>query len=114
MRVPTRVSRSRPWLARHPALAALTATSTVGDVVSFSLRTSDEKLVQRRERPARGALQNIADVIEGRSEEDSINVGILHGEHHFGDNWRQLRQWVNMDAFEKAERGVGLPAQMSE
>jgi hypothetical protein len=35
---------------------------------------------------------------------------ILHGEHHFGDNWRQLRQWVNMEAFEKAERGVGLPA----
>ena len=34
---------------------------------------------------------------------------ILHGQHHFGDNWRQFRQWVNMEALERAERGVGLP-----
>lgn len=34
---------------------------------------------------------------------------ILHGEHHFGDNWRQLRQWVDLSKMEAAEKGVGLP-----
>lgn len=35
---------------------------------------------------------------------------ILHGEHHFGDNWRQLRQWVDLSKMEAAEKGVGLPS----
>ncbi len=34
---------------------------------------------------------------------------IIHGEHHFGDNWRQYRQWVDLAKMEAAERGVGLP-----
>lgn len=34
---------------------------------------------------------------------------ILHGEYHFGDNWRQLRQWVDLSKMEAAEKGVGLP-----
>ena len=34
---------------------------------------------------------------------------ILHGEHHFGDNWRQLRQWVDLSKMEAAEKGMGLP-----
>lgn len=34
---------------------------------------------------------------------------ILHGEHHFGDHWREIFQWVNMEVLEQAESGVGLP-----
>ena len=34
---------------------------------------------------------------------------ILHGEHHFGEDWRQLRQWVDLSKMEAAEKGVGLP-----
>ncbi|MFD2262412.1 DUF2971 domain-containing protein [Lacibacterium aquatile] len=33
---------------------------------------------------------------------------ILHGEHHFGDQWREVRQWINFDKLEQAEKGIGL------
>lgn len=39
----------------------------------------------------------------------SFAGAILHGRHHFGDNWRELRQWVNFEKMEQAELGVGLP-----
>ncbi|TCR97796.1 DUF2971 domain-containing protein [Rhizobium sp. BK418] len=29
---------------------------------------------------------------------------ILHGQHHFGDNWREFRQWVDMESLEQAEK----------
>lgn len=45
-------------------LGELTVTTTISNVVSFSLRTNDEKLTQRRERAAREALQNIFDAAE--------------------------------------------------
>jgi len=35
---------------------------------------------------------------------------ILHGQHHFGDNWLELRQWVDLRKMEQAEQGLGLPA----
>lgn len=34
---------------------------------------------------------------------------ILHGQHHFGDHWRELRQWVDLSKMEQAENGEGLP-----
>ncbi|WP_176953044.1 DUF2971 domain-containing protein [Belnapia rosea] len=34
---------------------------------------------------------------------------ILHGEHHFGDHWRELRQWVDFSKMKNAEKGEGLP-----
>lgn len=34
---------------------------------------------------------------------------MLHGEHHFGDHWREMRQWVDFTKMERAERGEGLP-----
>ncbi len=64
MRVPTRVlDRVRGRRVILP-LGALTVTTTIGNVVSFSLRTSDEKLARRRDRAARDALQNIFDAAE--------------------------------------------------
>lgn len=45
------------------------------------------------------------DFLSGRSFADAI----LHGQHHFGENWRQLRQWVDFEKMELAEQGVGLP-----
>jgi hypothetical protein len=39
----------------------------------------------------------------------SFAGAILHGQHHFGENWRQLRQWVDLEKMEQAEHGVGLP-----
>ena len=35
---------------------------------------------------------------------------ILHGQHHFGDHWRELRQWVDLSKMEQAENGEGLPS----
>lgn len=29
---------------------------------------------------------------------------ILHGQHHFGENWREVRQWVDLDKLEVAEK----------
>jgi integrase len=64
MRVPTRVlDRVRGRRVILP-LGDLTVTTTLGNVVSFSLRTGDQKLTQRRERAAREALQNIFDAAE--------------------------------------------------
>ncbi|WP_407155085.1 recombinase XerD [Bradyrhizobium sp. STM 3557] len=64
MRVPTRVlDRVRGRRVILP-LGELTVTTTIGNVVSFSLRTTDQKLMQRRERAAREALQNIFDAAE--------------------------------------------------
>jgi hypothetical protein len=34
---------------------------------------------------------------------------VLHGNQHFGDHWRELRQWVDLAKMESAERGEGLP-----
>lgn len=34
---------------------------------------------------------------------------ILHGQHHFGDHWRELRQWVDLSKLEQTENGEGLP-----
>ena len=34
---------------------------------------------------------------------------ILHGHHHFGEHWRELRQWVDLQKLELAEQGIGLP-----
>jgi hypothetical protein len=39
----------------------------------------------------------------------SFAGAILHGQHHFGENWRQLRQWVDLEKMKQAELGVGLP-----
>ncbi|WP_316182690.1 MULTISPECIES: phage integrase N-terminal SAM-like domain-containing protein [unclassified Bradyrhizobium] len=64
MRVPTRVlDRVRGRRVILP-LGDLTVTTTLSNVVSFSLRTDDQKLTQRRERAAREALQNIFDAAE--------------------------------------------------
>lgn len=40
---------------------------------------------------------------------EEVAWAIRHGEHHFGDNWRQLRQWVDLSKMEAAEKGIGLP-----
>lgn len=64
MRVPTSVlNRVRGRKVILP-LGELTVTTTIGNVVSFSLRTSEPKKVLRRERAAREALQNIFDAAE--------------------------------------------------
>lgn len=34
---------------------------------------------------------------------------LLHGQHHLGENWRELRQWVDLSKMERAEAGDGLP-----
>ena len=41
-----------------------TVQATLGNVVSFSLRTTDDKIAERRERAAREQLQNIFDAAE--------------------------------------------------
>lgn len=33
---------------------------------------------------------------------------IMHGVHHFGENWREYRQWVDFEKLEKAEQGAEL------
>ncbi|WP_420967903.1 tyrosine-type recombinase/integrase [Bradyrhizobium sp. B120] len=43
---------------------SLTVQTTIGNVVSFSLRTTDAKVAERRERAAREQLQNIFDAAE--------------------------------------------------
>lgn len=34
---------------------------------------------------------------------------ILHGQHHFGENWREVRTWVDLDALEAAQNLEGPP-----
>lgn len=46
--------------------------------------------------------------LDFKSGEDFARAS-LHGEHHFGNNWRQLRQWVDLSKMEAAEKGLGLP-----
>ncbi len=62
-------------------LGDLTVTTTFGNVVSFSLRTNDQKLAQRRERAAREALQNIFDAAEqGPQQLDHRQLVALSGD----------------------------------
>ncbi len=35
---------------------------------------------------------------------------ILHGEHHFGDRWREIAKWVDMRSLESAEKGGRIRA----
>ncbi|WP_316158578.1 MULTISPECIES: phage integrase N-terminal SAM-like domain-containing protein [unclassified Bradyrhizobium] len=81
MRVPTRVlNRVRGRRVILP-LGDLTVTTTFGNVVSFSLRTNDQKLAQRRERAAREALQNIFDAAEqGPQQLDHRQLVALSGD----------------------------------
>lgn len=39
---------------------------------------------------------------------EKFGLTILHGQHHFGDNWREVRTWVDLEALEAAEN-EGLP-----
>ena len=33
---------------------------------------------------------------------------MIHGEHHFGDHWREHLQWVDLEKLERAAKGEGL------
>ncbi|WP_316164537.1 MULTISPECIES: phage integrase N-terminal SAM-like domain-containing protein [unclassified Bradyrhizobium] len=109
MRVPTRVlDRVRGRRAILP-LGDLTVTTTIGNVVSFSLRTSDPKLTQRRERAAREALQNIFDAAEqGPQRLDHRQLVALSGDVYrlyieiFERDPGTSFQWAAHKAFHRA------------
>jgi integrase len=109
MRTPARVlDRVRGRRVILP-LGEVTVTTTIGNVVSFSLRTNDEKIVQRRERAAREALQNIFDAVEqGPQRIDHWNLVALAGDVY--RLWIEIYerdpgttfQWAAMKAFSRA------------
>ncbi|MFA4951367.1 DUF2971 domain-containing protein [Brevundimonas sp.] len=38
-----------------------------------------------------------------RTPVEQFGWTILHGEHHFGDDWRLIRQWADLDAMQRSE-----------
>ncbi|MGJ5079418.1 phage integrase N-terminal SAM-like domain-containing protein [Bradyrhizobium sp. HKCCYLS3013] len=109
MRVPTRVlDRVRGRRVILP-LGDLTVTTTLSNVVSFSLRTDDQKLTQRRERAAREALQNIFDAAEqGPQRLDHRQLVALSGDAYrlyveiYERDPGTTFQWAAQKAFHRA------------
>lgn len=98
------VAELPPGAVKRIIFGARAAESIEKETIQFIVNSPDHQHIRIEKAMFSSGLVGL----DFRSGED-FAWSILHGEHHFGDNWRQLRQWVDLSKMEAAEKGIGLP-----